>query len=197
MGTVIVAVVLTAWLVVSAAGQLTVPWGKRPLDRLRTLDVFGLIPNYKFFAPRPVQHDFHLLMRTADTSGECGPWRQVAGPPERRWWHAAWNPDRRAFKILSDVMAVAYRFDEDKPRAVQTSLPYLAILNYITQAASQDPAAVHVQFVLAISHGVLSNEDPNVVFKSDLHALGGRDDSSRRDPHDGDPRRARRRHLFA
>lgn len=196
MGTVIVASVLAVWFGLSAACQLTVPWGERPLDRLRARDVFGLIPNFKFFAPQPVQHDFHLLMRTV-VDGAHGPWSQVAGPPERCWWHAVWNPDRRAFKILSDVMAVAYRFDEDKPRAVQTSLPYLAILNYITEAASQDPSASHVQFVLAISHGVLSTEEPSVVYKSDLHSLGERDDSSERNSHHRDRGRNRGRHLFA
>lgn len=165
------AVVLTAWFILSAAGQLTAPWGNRPLDRLRTWDVFGLIPNYKFFAPRPAEHDYHLLIRTVGFSGELGPWRQIAGPPDRHWWHALWNPDRRAFKSLSDVMAVAYRHDHDKPRAVLTALPYLALLNYVTEAAAHDQGAANVQFVLAISYGVLSDDAPSVVFKSDLHRL--------------------------
>ncbi|MFD0407333.1 hypothetical protein [Kitasatospora sp. NPDC127116] len=170
MGTVITAVALTAWFIVSAVGQLTVP--RRLLDRLRAWDIFGIVPNYRFFAPRPVQHDYHLLMRTAGSSGEFGPWHQVAGPPDRCWWHIAWNPDRRAFKGLSDVMSVAHRFDVQRPRAVQVSLPYLAILNYVTAVASRDPAAREVQFVLAISHGVLSDESPDVIFKSGRHRLG-------------------------
>ena len=55
--------VLCGWWVVTLLSQ----HAQRTFDRLRPLDRIGLvIPNWRFFAPEPAVHDFHLLYRIRD-----------------------------------------------------------------------------------------------------------------------------------
>lgn len=73
-------------------------------DRLRRLDRLGVfVPNWRFFAPHPATHDFHLLHRTLDVDDQVSPWIDTTEISPRRPTQAVWFPGRRAEKAVFDV----------------------------------------------------------------------------------------------
>src|SRR6266545_2614497 len=192
------AVLLSIWLLLSTLVQLSARWPR--LAVLWRWDPLGLLPQYHFFCPTPVRHDYHLLVRTLDAQGATSGWREVIGPVPRRWWNVAWNPDRRAYKSLCDLMQVVDH-EGDNPRSVQVSVAYLSILTHATAVAHawRVPGASRVQFLLAVSRGPHSDTPPQAVFMSAPHRLAGPDES---DPEpgpsaDGDARLHGRGRLLA
>lgn len=190
------AALLSIWLLASTLVQLSVWWPR--LAVLLRWDLLGLLPQYHFFCPVPARHDYHLLVRTIDARGVTSAWRQAMGPPPRRWHNIGWNPDRRAYKSLCDLMQVVDGEGSD-PRAMQVSVAYLAILNHVSALARDTPDAALVQFLLAVSHGPLSDTPPQAVFMSTSHRLAGPDEP-RSEPGpttDGDTRLCGRDRLIA
>ncbi|WP_158692713.1 hypothetical protein [Streptomyces roseochromogenus] len=95
-----VEIALAGWLVATFLSQHP----NRVFDRLRSLGFIGsLIPNWRFFAPTPARHDFHILYRTLTTSGEQSEWKQASSITPRSWSHAIWFPNRRAEKAVFDI----------------------------------------------------------------------------------------------
>jgi hypothetical protein len=91
---------LGAWFVATAASQHP----HRAFDRFRDYDPTGLfVPNWRFFAPEPAQHDFHVLHRVLTAEGEQTPWSESTHITPRAWRHALWFPDRRRDKAMFDV----------------------------------------------------------------------------------------------
>lgn len=91
---------LALWFFATAASNLPL----REFDRLRRPDRTGqLIPNWRFFAPSPVGHDFEVVYRTraAGSVGTC--WRVALAPTPRRGLDAVWMPVRRRDKALMDL----------------------------------------------------------------------------------------------
>jgi hypothetical protein len=91
---------LGAWFLATAASQHP----HRAFDRFRDYDPTGLfVPNWRFFAPEPARHDFHVLHRVLTADGEQTPWRETTSISPRAWRHMAWFPDRRRDKAVFDV----------------------------------------------------------------------------------------------
>ena len=89
-----------AWLLATAACQHP----QRAFDRFRDYDPTGLfVPNWRFFAPEPAQHDFHVLHRVLTADGRQTPWSETTRISPRAWGHAAWFPDRRRDKAMFDI----------------------------------------------------------------------------------------------
>ncbi|WP_030668429.1 hypothetical protein [Streptomyces cellulosae] len=164
-----VAVVLAGWLLLAALAQLGPVWGR--LNRyLERNDVLGLIPRYHFFAPQPSVHDYHLLTRTRPPGGDFGPWQDVTPfQPTWRWWHLAWNPDRRHAKHLIDLAQSLARADAQcSDPATPLSVPYLLLLRHVTALATP---GTQVQFLLARAAAFRPHERPRAVFCSKPHRV--------------------------
>jgi hypothetical protein len=188
---------LAAWFALSVLGQVAaVRWRApflRPLEALRGLrkyDLFGLIPLWTFFAPRPAWTDFHLLYRDRLADGTLTPWTEVMAIEARRWWHFAWNPRKHERKAVIDVVRMLSRrlFSTDRaswsaaivpltddkpwveiPPGVHTSLPYLAILHMVSNLPRLG-ASDATQFLIMIADAARSGE-PTVMMVSALHEL--------------------------
>ncbi len=176
-------VILSAWFLISALSQLNLAGGEgsrlgknfyRVLGAAKALkarDIFSLIPNWSFFAPRPGTSDYHLLFRDIGADGECGKWRELSLSDARTLWGAIWNAQKRSRKVLSDVVRGLVRLAQDKSRKdFCLTLPYLAILNYVSSLPRND-RSVRTQFMILMSHGFLSEQDPQFVFMSNVHRL--------------------------
>lgn len=165
--TIICIAVLGAWLMVSALSQLNLP----PATVLKSHDVFSLIPNWSFFAPRPGTSDYHLLFRDLSSSGEPGRWQEIPLADKRTLWGAIWNPQKRQTKTLSDVVRGLLRLAQDKSlQDYSLTLPYLVILNYVSSIPRPGTSA-QTQFMILKSEGFFSNEDPQFLFLSNTHEL--------------------------
>lgn len=75
----------------------------RIFDRLRKFDHTGLmLPDWRLFAPTPVTHDFHLLVREVQEGPEAD-WQVATEITERRASQMLWFPTRRADKMFLDL----------------------------------------------------------------------------------------------
>lgn len=160
-------VLLAVWFLVSALSQLNV----RLLKPLKDRDIFSLIPNWSFFAPRPGTSDYHLLFRDVDSRGEYSKWRELSLSDDRTLSGAIWNAQKRNRKVLSDVVRGLVRLAQDKSRKdFSLTLPYLAILNYVSSLPRSN-REVNTQFMILLSHGFFTDKDPQFVFMSNVHRL--------------------------
>jgi hypothetical protein len=167
MMTTICILILTAWLIISLLSQLQV----KLVAPLKAHDVFSLIPNWSFFAPRPGTSDYHLVYRDLGADGEWGKWREIPLAERRTLMGAIWNPQKRRTKTLSDVVRGLIRLAHDRVlNDFSLTLPYLSILNYIS-AFPRSSACLQTQFMILQSEGFLDERDPAFLFLSNAHNL--------------------------
>jgi len=158
---------MVVWLLLSAACQIPC----RFTTRIRKFDLAGLIPNWPFFAPVPGTCDYYLLYR--DELADCSltDWREVPLCDDRRFWHVIWNPRKREKKALFDLTAALMgEVSEDKPELIQLSVPYLAILTYISSIPRLYRAR-GTQFLLMMTDEMSIGTTPEPIFLSEIHLL--------------------------
>ncbi|KPH97806.1 hypothetical protein OK074_6381 [Actinobacteria bacterium OK074] len=66
---------------------------------------WGTMPNWKFFAPSPATHDYHVLYRTLDAEDTTSPWHPLDVGADRTPSQLVWFPTRRSGKALFDLVA--------------------------------------------------------------------------------------------
>jgi hypothetical protein len=174
----VMASILLTWLLISMISQIP------RLKRVRQHDRMSLIPNFSFFAPKPLENDYRLVFRWQYQGGEVGSWLELPYCEKRRAWSPVWNPDRRQQKALIDscsmllrhIAAVRESVLEKRTKnpilAVQTSLPYLNILNHVS-SLSDYPENIAVQFAVFSDPGPLASEKAKLLFVSSLHRIEG------------------------
>lgn len=140
-------------------------------DRVRRLDRTGiLLPNWRFFAPSPAQHDFHVLFRTS-VRGLPTPWEEVQPITRRHWLHAVWFPGRRREKGIFDLFAQLTQLEAVTDlRQLPRTPPYRIMRGLVAErvravhAGRELPA--RFQFALVKYSGVDDSEDPQYVMVS-------------------------------
>lgn len=159
--------ILAGWFLISVLAQLNV----KAVARLKVHDVFSLIPNWSFFAPRPGTTDYHLLFRDSDATGMWGKWREIPLASRRTLWGALWNPEKRKTKVLSDVVRGLVRLAQNRGfKDFSLTLPYLAILNYVS-SIRRSTSCLQTQFMILQSEGFFADGDPQFLFMSNPHNL--------------------------
>ncbi len=155
------------WLALSAVCQI-------PCDltrKLRALDLAGLVPHWTFFAPVPGTCDYYLLYRDELDDGSLTDWRELSLCDSRQPWHLVWNPRKREKKALFDLaVALVREIKPDLLEAIQLSVPYLALLTYVSSVPRTYQARA-TQFLLMISDEISVGVDPEPVFTSAIHPL--------------------------
>ncbi|MFF3396260.1 hypothetical protein ACFYW1_35790 [Streptomyces sp. NPDC002669] len=163
-----VQIALAGWFTATVLSQHP----HRVFDGLRRFDRLGLIPNWRFFAPIPAQHDYVVLHRLVHADRSTGGWQRPSQPYERGWTSVLWSPQRRHVKSvlmvcgkLSGVVASAgvqgitenhlYRILREYVRAEIASYP-----------ASERENAVAFQFVVVKSGGYDPGVKPKFIFSS-------------------------------
>ena len=137
---------------------------------IRAMDGFLLVPGWKFFAPNPVQGDYHLLYRDQLADGTVTEWTEVTLFQRRRWWNVAWNPGKRANKALFDAIQDLSDEARRNPGTLVGSISYLTLLNYVSSVERFAPPAF-TQFMLLHSFSLFLEREPQLVFSSELHSL--------------------------
>jgi len=132
--------------------------------------IVGVIPKWNFFAPTPGVHNFHLLYRDQLGNGSLGLWKEVRFGKGKTYLSWVWNPGKRIIKAAFDiVVTLAKIIEETKEREyIQVSVPYLTILNYISNLPASNLVAAR-QF--ALMQTSISDEKPRLLFLSNLHRL--------------------------
>lgn len=163
-----------SWFVATALSQDPT----RTHSGFRRFDPTGIfIADWRFFAPVPGTHDHHLLYRDVLPGDATTDWREIEQQRGRKAIQMLFYPSRRGDKAITDAVGSLLKnlhASEPGPltkNAIQVSLPYLALLNFVTRQVSHAPTAVTTEFIIARSNGFDESEDPEVVFLSNRHAL--------------------------
>lgn len=147
-------------------------------DRFRPYDRTGmLIPNWRFFAPEPAQHDYLVLHRVLTADGEQSLWRQTSGYAPRAWAHVIWFPDRRHEKALFDVCSELLMVKGSDNRDVSGTVAYQLLRGYVEKIVRQEhtggPLPRGFQFVIAQHTGHDEEHDPRYLLVSEFLTLAG------------------------
>ena len=118
-------------------------------------DKWQLLPSWAFFAPRPAYRDVFLLVRQLREDGSASPFSLVAGPAERVWLHALWNPAKRPQRVVQDAGQAIRRLRRwaGNETVVMTSLPYLMLLHHVTMHGPFGEGVRALQFLLVETSG--------------------------------------------
>ena len=158
-----------AWFVICLTYQLPLLFARQ----LARWDLLGLLPNWRFFAPKPFGADYHLVVRYTDEKGRnprCVEITDVLPIPFRPL-AAVWNPHKRLhFGYIDAVIDLMNRAKRLSMVEVVDTLPYRTLAKYVA-ASVPDGATRSVQFIVVASDGYRQAEDPVVVFISEK--LGG------------------------
>jgi hypothetical protein len=152
--TALVVGLLLIWLVLSAANQIPGPW----TASLGKVGMFALLPANGFFAPDPIDVDYHLVFRDFLENDEAGPWREIPAErdgPFRMFWSTA-KRDHQAILAavsgLGGIQQFVAPLTEDPESLIQISLPYLFLLHRVL-AEPRTPGAKERQFMIAETRG--------------------------------------------
>ncbi|WP_328467859.1 hypothetical protein [Streptomyces sp. NBC_00448] len=156
---------LAAWFAATVLSQHPRP----EFNRLAVLDGTGaVIPNWRFFAPEPARHDFHVLFRTEDAEGRATPWEEGSAITPRRPLHILWFPSRRREKALYDLchelVAVMRQFGGDLTLAPAYRMLRNSVARTVSGLPGDPPRGF--QFVVARHTGHDPGHDPDYLFVS-------------------------------
>lgn len=155
---------LAAWFVATVAGQHP----QRAFDRVRGRDKLGvLIPDWRFFAPEPGQHDLTMMHRVRGADGVNTQWLETKPIVARRWSHAVWMPGRRHDKAMFDVANELCALVA-MPIGDPTSTPAYRLLRGFAERSvrADHPAARGFQFMIVRSGGYDESVEPEFLFLS-------------------------------
>ncbi|WP_324165475.1 hypothetical protein [Amycolatopsis sp.] len=147
---------------------------RRKFEKLRKFDPSGVfIADWRFFAPRPGMHDYHVLVRDQLVDGKHTDWTEICPAEARRWHHALWYINRRVEKVVADSVSGLMDFGRlaRKKEDIQLSGSYLTLLNYVTSSVPHHKDADRTQFLVAASDGYDEQEEPTILFMSNAHPL--------------------------
>lgn len=137
-------------------------------NKAQKLDIFSaMFPNWRFFAPTPAQHDYHILYRTLNHDGETSSWRMVEVIVGRKLPQVFWFPGRRPEKAIFDIVTELVT-QLDKGFSTLVKLPSYRMLCAFLRHRITDDGAEGVkgfQFTLVRATGY-EESDPEVVFVS-------------------------------
>lgn len=166
--------VFAGWFAISVLTQHP----DRGYDKLRTLDRTGtgvLIPNWRFFAPRPAVEDQHFLYRLAsEDKTKHTPWREVYKIAPRKAAHAFWFPGRRVEKAIFDVASTLLSnpntmnpLTRDARQAAHT-----LILRFVQTRITPEPEYPLFQVMMVRYAGYDHSEEPKYDMIFDYERVG-------------------------
>lgn len=159
------------WFLATAITQFK---EKKLAQKIKSLDYFGMIPLWTFFAPNPGVNDYHLLFREEDGEKRHSEWKEIEINENRKISTCIWNPSKRGKKVLSDVIQNIIPLIgkyKDKPQTIIFSLPYMLILGAVMREQCLLDSSGSKQFVLTATNGYGSNADPSLILLSEFHPI--------------------------
>jgi hypothetical protein len=142
----------------------------RVFNRIQLKDTLSILPNWRFFAPTPAMHDYHLLYRTLSHDGVSSRWKSVdiitGRKPQQILWFPSRRPEKACFDVCSDIL---HYVDKGFPVVVRTP-GYRVLTAYLRRRVEEDGNgdAQGFQFTLVRAAGYDTSEDPETIFVSPL-----------------------------
>jgi hypothetical protein len=158
----LIIVVLAIFTIASTFFQI-----KSLQPKLRKIDKFGLLPNYSFFAPKPIANDYRLVYKIiSDTNTD---WKEIPMYNQFSLLRIIWNPFKyynKSFIDTSHFLLTEFDVLEDK-KFIQISLHYLSILMVISEYLNKKGLKdVTIRFSIVASGGGSQVKLEKVLFAS-------------------------------
>src|SRR4029077_1995698 len=103
---------LVVWLSLSVLIQLNIA------SKISFISRIAIVPNWRFFGPKPLMDDFYLLYRTASRTGVVSDWREIVWSCGGSWVALVCNPERRRMKAQCCKVVSLTRHTADPPDSV-------------------------------------------------------------------------------
>jgi hypothetical protein len=162
---VLVFLLYIGWLLISLLAQGRSSDVRILNKKLRKWDVFNVIPNYKFFCPKPAQLDYHLFFHFKRQDGSWDNWTELDIRKRHPFWCFIWNPHKRGRKVLVKfVKSVREKHKREKGHLYYMMLNSLR--NYVT-----DPEGTVAQFKVISRQDLLPSSEDVVVYISEVHKI--------------------------
>lgn len=155
-----------AALVLWIASTVLAQHPQRQFDGLRRVPVLrSLLPDWRFFAPRPLVADLVPIVRWVDADGLPSGWRRMHPPRRRRALDAVWFPDGRRVHALVDICRELTLVGSLPPGELDGFVPLLLLRD---MAESRVEATEHERYQLAVlSEAPYAQDDtPRVAWMS-------------------------------
>ena len=161
---IVIVAVLAGWFIASVLAQPRNSFLLKP----RWSAFRGVLPNYSFFAPKPVAFDYQIFYRVVRANGVAGEWIPI-DLPAKLFYCFLWNPQQRLKKAVHDLVKVLFRYRQgDLIKKIHTSHAYVLLLNHVKSITRPEDASV--QFVVTQTKGFEDKEE-HVLLVSHLHPL--------------------------
>ncbi|MEI5526046.1 DUF5819 family protein [Streptomyces brasiliscabiei] len=162
-----------SWRIAGAALLLLTLAGQHPhheFNRVRSRDIFSMLPNWRFFAPNPAMFDYHFLYRAVNADGSTSDWSDISGIEDRKPSHLVWFPTRRADKSVFDAcQEILQLLDQGFSASVRTPAYRLVTEHVRARVGAQGEASDEArgfQFALASATGYDTRHRPQLLFVS-------------------------------
>jgi hypothetical protein len=170
--TVLLSSAVGTWFLATVASQHP----HRLFDGLRSYDSTGLmLPNWRFFAPEPATHDFHLMHRVLTADGEQTPWEETSPIEPRRWSQVLFFAERRQEKSMFDVANELVNSMSKPQLDVRKSVAYHVLRNRVELKVREEYAEAEpprgFQFLIARYTGHEESEKPEYLISSPYFEL--------------------------
>lgn len=126
------------------------------LPHVRGLQPFmdELVPDWRFFAPRPMTTDVLLFVRSLDAFETPSEWVALTSYPERKLRQLIFFPDRRRSKALLDVTNLFLQQLEQFPDDFSQRSMYRLLAEHVRMKVQMiEPAAIGFQFCIVRNNG--------------------------------------------
>ncbi len=118
-----------------------------------------VIPNWNFFAPRPVRWDYHLVYRDQRADGSLTEWSEVTEiSPRSQGRNAFWFPDQYRLKGVAETVQPLIR----ATKTITTETPDKSQTDadpHSNQWVDLDPEAIHFKSQYLLLLNLISNKD--------------------------------------
>ena len=135
--------------------------------RLRKFDKLGLLPNYSFFAPKPIANDYRLVYKIiAETDSD---WLEVPMYEPFRLIRIIWNPFKyynKSFIDTSHFLLMEFNALENK-KFIQVSIHYISILMMLSKyLKKKEKKNLTIRFAIVASNGSTLVKIEKIMFAS-------------------------------
>lgn len=140
---------------------------------LTRIDLFGILPNWSFFAPIPGTSDYRVMFCDYDQLDEKSDWIEIdMGFKHTRRFDFIWNPKKYFQKAIIDLiqsLILEYTNCREK-ELVQFSWSYLVLLQ-IVMSERKSKNSVLRQFAIVSTTGFKNDRKLELIFISKKHSL--------------------------
>jgi len=136
--------------------------------RLKSFDLFNILPNYKFFCPNPVRYDYHLYYRSRRKDDSIDHWQEIPIGRRISFLCLIWNPLKRDRKVFHKIIKTLKGYKKFSSGNIRGPV-YQLFLGYIKQHISH-PDCVSTQFRITYKQDLDQLSTEKIFYTSVFHA---------------------------